>query len=728
MGKIMNKSNIKGIRLVIGGISIFFVFFVLIRIFFDESKKFSPLSLNNTTMFISIWAIIILFSLTFLFILIRNIIKLYYDKTKDYTGGRFKKRLVFFFISFSIIPTLLLFIFATELINEGIDKWFAPGIESIMNKFEDLEGSYYEKAKDDLEHFSKIIADDIKSKKKYTSDNSIYLHNSVKKQMKEYNLHVVNIYRNQDELISLISPEIRLREYEDLPTEFVYKELGGSDPAHTTYLKEGVLIRSGDHFTTNEGDEIMVIIGMYFPEKYIKNLNALDMMVKNYTLNKRIKDDVKTTYMLLFIFITILIVFSASWLGLYLARGITTPIGLLVTAAAEVANGNLEMKINYKSKDEFNALIREFNRMVSDLKENRAKLNMSTIELGHRRSMTENILKNITTGVIALNSRGEIIDINPAAANMLSLDADNALKKHYSKVASGDSYKNITQIIEKAFSTNFKLIEKEIDVKIGGKILNLATKITQIRNPIDNKFAGILVVLTDLTELIKAQRMLVWREVAKRIAHEIKNPLTPITISSQRILKSFELPDDKFRKIVEDSLNIILQELDSIRKLAEEFGDFARLPAVKFSKGDINQVLEKLISVYSSIYSNIEFNVNLDVAIPILVKMDYDQIKRVFVNIIDNSIEALREEGRIDISTKYNEDSQFIGIEIADNGPGISDEDKQKLFIPYFSNNKSTGTGLGLAIAHNIVEEHNGLISVVDNEPKGTSFIIELPA
>ncbi|MCK5220754.1 MAG: HAMP domain-containing protein, partial [Candidatus Aminicenantes bacterium] len=399
----MNKSNIKGIRLVIGGISIFFVFFVLIRIFFDESKKFSPLSLNSTTMFVSIWAIIILFSLTFLFILIRNIIKLYYDKTKDYTGGRFKKRLVFFFIAFSIVPTLLLFLFATELINEGIDKWFAPGIESIMNKFEDLEGSYYEKAKDDLEHFSKIIAEDIRSKKKYIPANKTYLHNTVKKQMKEYNLHVVNIYRNQEELISLISPEIRLREYEDLPTEFVYKELGGSDPAHTTYLKEGVLIRSGSHFTTKEGDKIIVIIGMYFPEKYIKNLDSLDAMVKNYTLNKRIKDDVKTTYMLLFIFITILVVFSASWLGLYLARGITTPIGMLVSAAAEVANGNLDMEIDYKSKDEFNTLILAFNRMVSDLKENRAKLNRSTIELGHRRSMNENILNNITTGVIALD-------------------------------------------------------------------------------------------------------------------------------------------------------------------------------------------------------------------------------------------------------------------------------------------------------------------------------------
>ncbi|MCP5102534.1 MAG: GHKL domain-containing protein, partial [bacterium] len=318
-------------------------------------------------------------------------------------------------------------------------------------------------------------------------------------------------------------------------------------------------------------------------------------------------------------------------------------------------------------------------------------------------------------------------DINPGAERMLSLSAGKAVKRHYSEVIYGDSYQNINRIIDEAYRTNFKLIEKEVDIKISGKILNLAMKVTQIRNPINNKFSGILVVLTDLTELIVAQRMLVWREVAKRIAHEIKNPLTPITISAQRILKGLELPDDKFRKIVEDSLNIILQELDSIKNLAEEFGNFARLPQMKFTRGDINQVLEKLITVYTSIYDNIEFNVNLDVEIPIVVKMDVEQMKRIFVNIIDNAVESMAEKGTLEILSKYNKESQFVRIEIADNGPGISDENKQKLFMPYFSN-KSSGTGLGLAIAHNIIDEHNGVISVEDNSPRGARFIIEIPA
>jgi two-component system nitrogen regulation sensor histidine kinase NtrY len=725
--KSTEKTNIKGMRLIAAGIALFFVLFVLIRIFFDESKKFSLPLINNDAMFMALWALIILFSVTFLFILIRNLIKLYYDKRKPFAGGRFKKRLVFFFISFSIVPTLLLFFFATDLISNSIEKWFKADIDLIINKFEDLDKSYYEKAKDDLKHFARLISDDIKRYKKYTIENRNFLRTTTKRQMIEYNLDVVNIYVNQNEEITFISPSITLHEYRDLPQYFIYGQLGGSDQIKIDPMKKGLLIRHGVDFETRGGDKILVIIGRFFPEKYIKNLQTLKTMSEKYTLQKRIKDQVKTTYMLLFVFITILVIFSASWLGLYLARGITIPIEKVVAAASEVTKGNLDVQIDYQAKDEFSILINEFNRMVLDLKEHREKLNQRTIELRQRRSITETILKHITTGVIALNSKEEIIEINPGAERMLSLNGEEVRRRHFSEIISGDSYSGVGELIEKAFKSNFKILEKEVDIKIRGKILNLAVKITQIRNPINNKFAGILVVLTDLTELIKAQRMLVWREVAKRIAHEIKNPLTPITISSQRILRALELPDDKFRKIVEDSLNIIQQELDSIKKLAEEFGNFARLPEIKFTKGDINQLLEKLITVYTNIYSHIDFKVNLDVDIPILVKMDVEQMKRIFVNIIDNAVESMAEKGTLEVVSKYNKKSQFIRIEIADNGPGISDEDKQKLFIPYFSN-KTSGSGLGLAIAHNIIEEHNGLISVQDNNPNGSRFIVEIPA
>jgi len=723
----MKDKNIKGVRLIVAAIVLFFIVFVILRIYFEESKNFSPLALKSNTVIFGLWIIIILFGLTFLFILARNILKMYLEKSQAVAGHGFKNRLVFFFIAFSIVPTLLLFFFATDVITQSIDQWFKAPIENIMKNVDEVKANYYGKITEDLEHFSGLIAAMIQQKRMYTEDNKSFLQNKLKEKMLEYKLDVVNIYKNKNEVFAIFNPRIPMQEYKNLPLNIVYRGLGGAGFTTIDTLKTGELIRNGVAFDIEQGDKMLIITGKYYPESYTRSLSSLAGMVSKHNQMRVLRDPVKNTYILLFLFITILIIFSASWLGFYLAKGITVPIEKLVAATSEIAKGNLDVRIDYAAKDEFNTLINEFNRMAIDLKENRDKLTRRTIELRHRRSIIETILKNITSGVIALNVRGEIMAINPEAARMLSLEVEAVARKHYEEVISDAVYQEIHALIQKAFKTRFKLIEKEIDVKIQGKYINLAVKVTQLRNPINNRFAGLLVVLTDLTELIKAQRMLVWREVAKRIAHEIKNPLTPIQISSQRILRSLDQPPEKFRAIVEDSLNIISQELDSIKKLADEFANFARLPEIKFSQGDINEILEKLVAVYTSIYQNVQFKAKLDVDLPPLVKLDIEQMKRVFVNILDNALQVMGNQGEIEIATSYNAESKFITVEIADTGPGISDEDKQKVFLPYFSK-KSSGTGLGLAIAHNIVEEHNGMISISDNQPRGARFAIELPA
>ena len=722
----MKNKNIKGVRLIVAATVLFFIVFVVLRIYFEESKNFSPPALKSDTLIFGLWIIIILFGLTFLFILARNILKMYVERNQGGAGHSFKNRLVFFFIAFSIVPTLLLFFFATDVISQSIEQWFKAPIENIMQNVEEVKGNYYGNINEDLRHYSGLIAAMIQQKRMYTEDNVIFLRNRLKEKMLEYKLDLVSIYRDRNETFTLLHPRIPIQEYKDLPLNVVYRGLGGDGFTTIDTLKSAELVRNGVAFDI-EGGKMLVITGKYFPDSYARSLNSLAAMVSKHNQMRMLRDPVKNTYILLFLFVTILIIFSASWLGFYLAKGITVPIEKLVTATAEIAKGNLDVRIDYGTRDEFNTLINEFNRMASDLKENRDKLTRRTIELRHRRSIIETILKNITTGVMALNVRGEIMVINTEAARMLSLDPETAVRKNYAAVISESIYGEIHALVQKAFAARFKLIEKEIDVKLQGRFINLAVKITQLRNPINSRFAGLLVVLTDLTELIKAQRMLVWREVAKRIAHEIKNPLTPIQISSQRILRSLDQPPEKFRAIVEDSLNIISQELGSIKNLADEFANFARLPEIKFAQGDVNEILEKLLSTYTSVYQNVQFKATLDVDLPPLVKLDVEQIKRVFVNILDNALHAMGNEGEIEIVTRYNAESRFLTVEIADNGPGISDEDKQKVFLPYFSK-KSTGTGLGLAIAHTIIEEHNGLVSIVDNAPRGARFIIELPA
>ncbi len=724
----MKNKSVKGTRLIVAAFVLFFIVFVILRLYFEESRNFSPPALKSNTVIFGLWIIIILFGLTFLFILARNILKMYLERNQGGAVHSFKNRLVLFFIGFSLVPTLLLFFFATEVISQSIEQWFKTPIENIMQSVDEVKTNYYGNITEDLRHYSGLIAAMIQQKRMYTEENKVFLKNRLTEKMLEYKLDVVTLYRNSKDVYTLCHPRIPMQEYKDLPLNVVYRALGGAGFTTVDTLKAAELIRNGVAFDIEQGDKMLIVTGKYFPDRYTRSLNELAGMVSKHKQMRVLRDPVKNTYILLFLFVTILIIFSASWLGFYLAKGITVPIEKLIAATSEIAKGNLDVRVDYETKDEFNTLINEFNRMAGDLKENRDKLNRRTIELRHRRSIIETILKNITTGVVALNVRGEIMSINTEAARMLSLDADTALRKNYAEVISESLYGEIHALVKKAFASRFKLIEKEVDVKLQGKYVNLAVKITQLRNPINSRFAGLLVVLTDLTELIKAQRMLVWREVAKRIAHEIKNPLTPIQISAQRILRSLEQPPEKFRAIVEDSLNIISQELGSIKNLAEEFANFARLPEIKFSQGDVNDILEKLLATYTSVYQNVQFKASLDVDLPPLVKMDVEQIKRVFVNLLDNALQVMDSQGEIEIVTRYNAESRFLTVDIADNGPGISDEDKQKVFQPYFSKKSSGGTGLGLAIAHTIIEEHNGRIAVSDNSPRGARFTIELPA
>jgi two-component system, NtrC family, nitrogen regulation sensor histidine kinase NtrY len=723
---IMQKRGIKRMRLMGAIIALLFIAFLVIRTFFEESRDFSPLYLKSDTLIFALWILIILFGVTFLFILARNLLKMYFERHHEKSGHGFKNRLVLFFIGFSIVPTLLLFFFATDIISRSIEQWFKTPIETVIANIDGIKSNYYNSIASDLEHFAAQIAPMIQQQRMYTQENRNFLKSRLSEKMAEYKLDVINIYRNQKEEYSIFHPRIPLQEYKNLPINMVYLGLGGTGFRQIDELNRGELVRNGVAVDIEGGEKLLVIAGKYFPESYTSSLSQVTAMVRKYTQLRALKAPVKNTYILLFIFITILIIFAASWLGFYLAKGITVPIEKLISATSEIANGNLDVRIDYTAKDEFNTLISEFNRMAIDLKDNQSQLNRRTIQLRHRRQFIETILKNITSGVIAINARGEIIAINPEAARMLSLEAPNALKKHYAAVISETIYQEIHELITRALETRFKSVEKEVDLKVRGRVLSLGVKITHIRDTSRKRFAGLLVVMTDLTALIKAQRMLVWREVAKRIAHEIKNPLTPIQISAQRILRSVDQPDEKFRSIVEDSLGIIQQEINSIKNLADEFANFARLPQIKYVQGDVNDILENLVRVYSSVYQEAHFNARLDPNLP-PIRLDVEQIKRVLVNVLDNALEAMDKTGEIEIVSRYNPENKFVTIEVADNGAGISDEDKSRIFLPYISN-KSTGTGLGLSIAHTIIEEHNGLISVVDNHPHGARFIIELPA
>jgi two-component system nitrogen regulation sensor histidine kinase NtrY len=312
--------------------------------------------------------------------------------------------------------------------------------------------------------------------------------------------------------------------------------------------------------------------------------------------------------------------------------------------------------------------------------------------------------------------------INGAACSILNIEAEAVIYKSYNELMSMIKSEELENLVKGIEGREFRWIDKEIKVVIGNRKAILRVFIKGLKDP--QKYIGLLVVFDDLTDIIKAQRAVAWQEVARRIAHEIKNPLTPIKLSTERMVKKWENKEADFNQIFERSTKTIIKEVEGLKRLVDEFSKFSKMPEIKKTPTYMPTLIDEVVNLYKG-YKSVGINVSLPEESP-MVDLDAEQFKRVMINIFDNAIHAISNKGRIDVRLRFELPSNIVSIDIADNGPGIRDEDKEKLFLPYFSTKKD-GTGLGLAIANRIIAEHIGYIRVRDNEPKGTVFTIEIP-
>jgi two-component system nitrogen regulation sensor histidine kinase NtrY len=455
----------------------------------------------------------------------------------------------------------------------------------------------------------------------------------------------------------------------------------------------------------------VVIVESFLSKSLSKNAEEIKDAHKNYLTLESWKTPIKINYILILSFFTLMIIFTALWIALRISRGITDPIQLLVQSTEQVANGNLDINIDITREDEIGQLVHSFNNMVKGLKE------------GQRSGyIIEKILENINSGVISLDTAGNILTINSAACKILNISPDEIINRNYSVLLSKLRSEELKETVKKINVKNFMGLEKEIKVNIGDRRILLRIFITSLRDA--QNFLGTLVVFDDLTEVVRAQKALVWQEVAKRIAHEIKNPLTPIRLSTEHIIKKWQNRDDDFTEVFDRSTKIIIKEVESLKRLVDEFSRFGKMPEIIKSPVLISTIIEDVADLYKD-YREIEIKVSKKDNEP-LVELDPEQFKRVIINIFDNAIQAMQSKGRISIWISHNPASNRVYVDIEDNGPGIRVEDKEKLFLPYFSTKKD-GTGLGLAIASRVITEHMGYIRIKDNSPRGTIFAIELP-
>jgi two-component system nitrogen regulation sensor histidine kinase NtrY len=721
----MENLKKKGPRFIVAFIILLVILFFAIEFFILESQEFSPTSVTGVLLS-SMQIIVLLLFLVLLFVLGRNLVKLYLERKQKVVGSHFKTKLVLFFIALSLIPTLLLFFFASDLISRNIELWFKTPFDKILEDTKSLADGVYANAEETAYHYALELSNDIKRQNLVQLENRLLLRDFIRQKLTEYRLDEIGIYLEDEELFTYLNPNLPLQNYKSIQVNVVQRAQLGEIFRSIESMGNGEMIRRGIAFFIPTGGNVLVTTGKFFPQSYAQRINNINAYVQRYRLLVPQKITVKTFYVIVLMFITLLIVFAASWIGLHLAKGITVPIEKLAQATKEVSKGNLNVHVEDPASDELGTLIDSFNQMISDLKESQMYIAQKTSELENRKQYIETVLNNITTGVITLDAKGNITTINPSAREMLALEEKNPIGKSFEEVLNEYKYSEIVKNIAWGMKNKYRLAEKEIHIVSNGQTTTVALALSPLQQS-DGDFSGMIVVFDNLTQLIKAQKMATWKEVAQRVAHEIKNPLTPIQLSAERIIKTLKKNDRSSPEIIEEGAQTIIQEARTIKSLVDEFSNFARLPKVELKPADLRPLVDQTVSLFRGIFAQIDFEVDLAADLPSSLQLDPEQMKRVLINIFDNAIEAMNKKGKIRVQAFFEKKQQQVNIEISDTGPGISLEDKTKLFLPYFSTKKKS-TGLGLSIASQIIREHSGTIRVENNSPTGARFIIQLPA
>ncbi len=689
---------------------------------------------NQVLMFILI-NINLLLLLLLIFLVFRNLVKLLYDRKRKVMGVKLRTRLVIAFITLTLLPTIVLFVFSINFITSSIEFWFNVPVEQALENSLKVGQTIYQRSEKKNKFFLERIAYQIEKKKLLTTKKEKALSRYIQIVQREFNLNAIEIYNTKVERLTYaVSLELEPHPFNRIDAGDLQKS-STAESVHTivTDTDFGELIRTigsvpfGAAPTKAQG---FIAISTYIPPDLSASMASIGRGFEEYQQIKLLKQPIQSFYYITLSVVALLVVFCAVWLGFYLAKTITIPIMRLAEGTRRVAEGDLSFALDIQGDDEIGSLVSAFNKMTGDLRIGREQLELSAqmlrtqnIEIEERRRYMEIVLKNVSAGVITMDANGIITTFNTSAEHMLALSAEEILNKSYKDLLSGPHLKLAEDIMENLTSRQKESVEIPLRLSIDGRPRSFLTYINSLKDEAAHNM-GMVMVIDDLTELERAQRMAAWREVARRIAHEVKNPLTPITLSAQRLKRKYS---QKVNEPVFDECTLmIINHVALIRNLVNEFSAFARFPTADPKPCDLPPIIEETVALYREGHPDIGFQINIQDDIPTM-NLDYQQIKQAMINLTENAVSAIRSHGQINISVSHDPILKMVRLEVTDDGTGISNEDKVRLFEPNFSTKKS-GMGLGLTIVHSIITDHNGLISVQDNHPRGAKFVIELPA
>jgi two-component system nitrogen regulation sensor histidine kinase NtrY len=703
--------------IIIGIISILILVFTTIEMKFPQIEGKIPIA-NNIIVF-SLININIILILLLIFLVIRNLVKLIFERKRKVLGAKLRTKLVVAFVSLSLIPTILLFLVAVGFITNSVEHWFSTQVEQSLQGSLEVAQTYYRDFANDAVSAAKQVGKSLSAQGIHRGSGEIdFLREQLEARREEYYLSSLRILlKEEGSVIETEDPTLKLVSLQ-LPKDLLEAGFSGKEVSRILSVGEGEMITGiAPIFNAPAGEVVGVVVASHFiPKSLTVKMREISQAFVEYKQLKILKKPIKFSYMMALLMVTLLIVFSATWFGFHLAKDITVPIKDLAEATSRIASGDLNFRIQMKASDEIGMLVQSFNQMTGDLQVSRS-------ELEQRKKYMEIVLKNVAAGVISIDKKGVVTTINTSAEQMLEIKGEAVLEKGFSEVLPKEYVGQIERLLDELKSSRKDSIERQVIVNLKGKSLSLLINLTTLKDE-EGKSLGVVAVFDDLTQLIKAQRMAAWREVARRIAHEIKNPLTPIQLSAQRLRKRYLEKLQPDGTVFDECTRTIVKQVEELKGMVNEFSNFARMPASQPTPNHLNEIIQETLVLFQGFQKQVQFEFNPD-ELPVLY-VDRDQMKRVMINLIKNSLAAIENGGKINIQTTYNPQLQTVRLEVSDNGCGISDEDKGRLFEPYFST-KKTGTGLGLAIVNAIISDHRGYIRVRDNKPKGTTFLIELP-
>ncbi len=700
---------------------------------FEIGEVSFPIS-GNVLVF-SLININIILLLLMVFLVLRNLLRLIFEQRKISLGKSLRTRLVISFISLSLIPTILLFFIALQFVSTSMDYWFNSNVEESLDESLRVAQDIYQGNKAQTIATGNSITEELIAEKvlHLAPDN---IQSRLENQMTLRNLDGVTLLSDQRQIVANAeSDNINYLSLPEIPAELFRLVLSGeTERTSIQSVPTGEIIRSlTPVYFEKEPDSIpyMLVTTIYIPQDRLDRMTIISKGIEGYRQLVLLKNPLKTSLLVMLLIVTLLIIFSAIWFGFYIAQGLTGPIGKLATATRRVAEGELDFVLEKESDDEMGLLVDSFNQMTRDLQTSKIQLESvnvalqgSNIELDERRQYIETILQNVPAGVISFDANGKVTSINKFAEDLLHINKDDYLHKDFRKTLMPDHRVIVEKFLQELEESGKSTIQQPLRLSLGRETVSLLVNVTKLDDETGSPL-GTVLVFDNLTQLEKAQRIAAWREVARRIAHEVKNPLTPIQLSAQRLRKRYLHTLESDTEVFDLCTQTIINQVEELKRLVSEFSSFARMPIVQKSRSDIVKMVKEILVFYEESHGYITFRYITEQNIPPF-EFDLKQMKRVLINLLENSITALPDGGTIEIAISCDKEEQVVYMEVRDNGPGVADEDKLRLFEPYFSTKKS-GTGLGLAIASTVVSDHGGQIKVTDNEPTGAIFTVELP-